>query len=107
MPPRTAKSKVFRLCSALSFAYPRLSDAEIQEAAIDLHDIEAACRKIAHAIHGLRRTSALSKDKTADLLCEVEGELIDHIEQNHLRSLKKFFKHTDTTLSLRRAPKRR
>ena len=107
MPPRTAKSKVVRLCSALSSAYPRLSDDEIQEAALDLHDIENACRKIAHAIHGLRRTGALSKGKTADLLSEVEGELIDHIEQSHLSSLKRFFKHTDSASDVKKPPKRR
>jgi len=87
---QTAKSKVASICAALKLGCPKQSDDQIQEAAIDLHDIEIACRKIAHAVRVLRK-GAVSKESVTDQLCEIEGELIDHIAQNHLPSLKSFF----------------
>jgi hypothetical protein len=96
---QTAKSKVGSICVALKSGCPKQSDEQIQEAAIDLHDIEIACRKIAHAVRVLRM-GAVSKESVADQLCEIEGELIDHIVQNHLRSLKRFFAARDAIASV-------
>lgn len=97
---QTAKSKVGSICAALKLGCPILSDDKIQEAAIDLHDIEMACRKIAHAVRGLR-TDSVSKESVDDQLCEIEGELIDHIAQNHLPSLMRFFDERDAIESVK------
>jgi hypothetical protein len=97
---QTAKSKVCGICAALKSVCPDQSDDQIQEAAIDLHDIEIACRKIARAVRVLR-TGAASKESVADQLCEIEGELIDHVAQNHLPSLKRFLAARDALASVK------
>jgi DUF438 domain-containing protein len=96
MKRESAKDKVINICELLSTIYPSLPDDRIQEAAIDLHDIERSCQEIAQLISNLR-----SKDMSAaDVLNTLEGielELVDHICRVHLNTLRTFIKscHSD------------
>jgi hypothetical protein len=91
MKKETAKDKVINICELLAERYPKLTDDTIQEAAVDLHDIEYACRKIAQQIKRLRCGVVPAEDisKTLD---SVEYELVDHIGRMHLPTLCKFIK---------------
>jgi|LFRM01.1.fsa_nt_gb hypothetical protein len=94
MSARTAKSRVIRICEALALAYPRVPDVSVQDAAIDLHDIEIACEKVAAAVRRLR-TAKVSKRCVSDCLSDIEVELLDHVAANHLPSLRKFLMTCD------------
>ena len=58
----SAKEKVISICETLSIVCPTLPDNQIQEIAIDLHDIEQACRKVAGAVSSLRKAPSSPDD---------------------------------------------
>jgi hypothetical protein len=87
----SAKEKVISICEALSTACPTLPDNQIQEMAIDLHDIEQACRKVADAISALRKATN-SPDDVKQILWLVEDEMYDHVYKSHLKTLRKNIK---------------
>jgi hypothetical protein len=67
----------------------------VQDAAIDLHDIEIACENVAAAVRRLRTTKA-SKRCVSDCLSDIEAELFDHVAANHLPSLREFLMTCDS-----------
>mgnify|MGYP001194550914 CR=1 FL=1 len=83
----SAKEKVISICETLSTVCPTLPDNQIQEMAIDLHDIEQACRQVSDAISSLRKAPN-SPDDIKQVLWLVEAEMYDHVYKSHLKTLR-------------------
>jgi hypothetical protein len=105
--PRNAKKRVIDLCWVLLGANPKQADIAIQNAAIDLHDIEMACLEGCIAISALRRHDPKDKDKTREMLIGLDIKIIDEIVR-HASSLIKFFRETGIrdNISKRKAKKK-
>ena len=88
---RSAKKRVVNLCEVLAASDPRVSDREIQNAAIDLHDIEVACDNGRTAISRLRRHDPKDKRQTRDMLIGVDIGVFDELA-SHVTSLRRFLK---------------
>ena len=90
---QNAKSRVIALCEMLARIYPKLSDRNIQSAAIDLHDLERACRKVSVLIGELRRLDpSSSPDEARRKLIAINNWLVDEVVEDHASSLKTFLK---------------
>jgi hypothetical protein len=96
----SAKEKVISICETLSIVCPTLPDNQIQEMAIDLHDIEQACRKVADAISSLRKVLS-SSDDVKQVLWLVEDEMYDHVYKSHLKTLRINIKRFSSEINAR------
>jgi hypothetical protein len=88
---RNAKERAISLCEVLAAANPKLSDRTLQNAAIDLHDIEEACAKGHAAISELRRHDPKGKAKTREMLIGIDIGILDEIA-HHTSSLRRYFR---------------
>jgi hypothetical protein len=106
MEKETAKDKVINICELLSACYPHLPDETIQEAAIDLHDIEHACRDISQRIYELRNGAVLAEN-VLGTLDKIEYELVSHVGRTHLPTLRTFIKTCNAQQRIEEKAKRR
>jgi len=88
---RNAINRVIAICEVLAAANTKVSDRAIQNAAVDLHDIEEACRKGSSAISELRRLNPKGKNKTREMLIGIDIGVLEEIV-GHALSLRKFFR---------------
>ena len=88
---RNAKRRVVAICEVLAASNPRTSDRQIQNAAIDLHDIELACETGREAISRLRRHAPKDKNGTRELLIDLNIGVLDELS-SHISSLRRFLR---------------
>ena len=81
---------VLLLCKKLDRLGSGLSDAEIQDAAIDLHDVAHGCLAVARKVQEL--STCRSKKQAGWILQDIDFELFDHLQRFHLRSLRRSLK---------------
>ncbi|QIF01085.1 hypothetical protein [Roseimicrobium sp. ORNL1] len=86
----TGMDAVVLLCKKLDRLGSGLSDAEIQDAAIDLHDVAHGCLAVARKVQEL--STCRSKKQAAWILEDINFELFDHLQRFHLRSLRRSLK---------------
>ena len=86
---KRAKRRVIALCEVLVAAFPGFPDSRIQDAAIDLHDLEFACDLAARLISKLRRLKPSSRKETRRALIDLDICRLDEIV-SHVRTLQKF-----------------
>lgn len=88
---RYAKRRVVAICEVLAASNPRMSNRRIQNATIDLHDIEVACEKGQTSISRLRRHDPKDTDETRSMLIGVDIGVLDELA-SHISSLRRFFR---------------
>jgi hypothetical protein len=84
------REAVVLLCKKLDRLGSGLSDAEIQDAAIDLHDVAHGCLAVARKVQEL--ATCRSKKQAGWILHDIDFELFDHLQRFHLRSLRRSLK---------------
>lgn len=84
------RDAVVLLCKRLSKVYPLASDSDIQDMAIDLHDIAHGCVTIAAYIKDL--SVSRSKQNSTWLLDDINDELFGHLQRFHFKSLRNSLK---------------
>ncbi len=89
------REAVILLCERLSKVYPSAADADIQDMAIDLHDIAHGCVAISNYVTEL--SVSRSKKKSAHLLTDIDDELFGHLQRFHFKSLRSSLKSLGKT----------
>jgi hypothetical protein len=84
------REAVVLLCKRLDRLGSALSDAEIQDAAIDLHDVAHGCLAVARKVQEL--STCRSKKQVGWILEDIDFELFGHLQRFHFRSLRRSLK---------------